>query len=411
MNFNWLAAAVPLFVLIMLLEFYVSIRKGRQVFSFEESVANLNVGIAERLCDVFTTGLFFYFFDWIYHNAALFQFKAAWYHWVFLFLFTDFLWYWYHRFGHEVNLFWSAHVVHHQSEDYNYTVSARITVVQAAFRCLFWSFLPLLGFPAHMITSLLLVHGTYPFFTHTQLVGKLGWIEYVFVTPSHHRVHHSSNPKYLDKNYGDVLIIWDKLFGTFVEEDEQPVYGLTKPLNNYSFLWQHFHFTLEMLLAFHRAKGWKQKLKIVFGRPDDIDPRIRSFLERKLFRRHNDSHKRPLPVAIAIQTILTLTLLFLVILFEPYLTGMQLALAAGFVFLSVINTGAMLEQKDWVFYIEYARLFLLYLFMTTWHFHPSVNYLILIVLIGSGFYFKSLNHYYKSILYRRAEEVQLRMGV
>ncbi|HMO31921.1 MAG TPA: sterol desaturase family protein [Lacibacter sp.] len=400
MILNWLATAVPFFILLMLLEFYVSKRKGKQVFSFEESVANLNVGIAERLCDVFTTGLFFYFFDWIYQNAALFHFKPMWYHWIFLFLFTDFLWYWYHRFGHEVNLFWSAHVVHHQSTDYNYTVSARITVVQAVFRCLFWSILPLLGFPAYLITALLLVHGTYPFFTHTQLIGKLGWIEYIFVTPSHHRVHHSSNPKYLDKNYGDVLIIWDKIFGTFVEEDEQPVYGLTKPLKNYSFLWQHFHFTLEMGIAFFRASGVKNKLKAIFGRPDDIDPRIRTVLERKLINRNAHGIKRPMPIAIAIQTVITLTLLFFIILFEHYLGGLQLMLCALFIFISVINTGAMLEHKDWVFYLEYARLIILYIFITTWHFHPFVNICLLLTLTILGFYFRSLNTYYKTVLYQ-----------
>lgn len=400
MHLNWLALAVPFFTGLMILEYAVSVKKKKQVFQFTETVANLNVGIAERLCDVLTTGLFFYFFDWIHKNAALFNIQPSWYTWVLLFLFTDLLWYWYHRFGHEVNLFWSAHVVHHQSEDYNYTVSARITVVQAVFRCLFWSFLPLIGFPAQMVTVLLIIHGAYPFFTHTQLIGKLGWLEYIFVTPSHHRVHHSSNPKYLDKNYGDVLIIWDKMFGTFVKEDEQPVYGLTKPLNNYSFLWQHFHFTLEMAVAFFRANGLKKKWKVIFGRPDDIDPRIRPVLERKLLGKYADDVRRPLPVAIAVQTIVTLALLFVIILFEHHLNGVQLSLCALFIFFSVINTGAMLEHKDWVFYLEYARLFLIYFFITTWHFHPAVNVVLLITLTILGIYFKSLNQYYKSVFYR-----------
>lgn len=227
-----------------------------------------------------------------------------------LFLFTDFLWYWYHRFGHEVDLFWSAHVVHHQSNDFNFTVSARITVIQAAFRCLFWSFLPLMGFSPEMVTAMLLIHGTYPFFTHTQTINKLGWLEYIIVTPSHHRVHHSSNACYLDKNYGDVLIIWDKLFGTFAVETEQPVYVLTRPIRSYSFLWQHFHFIMEMVVAFKRATGFWSRWKVVFGRPDDINPGIRPLLERKFFRTSEDPLLRPLPVAIAVQTVLTLCVLF-----------------------------------------------------------------------------------------------------
>src|SRR5690606_24221268 len=113
---------------------------------FNEAIANINVGIAERLSDILTTGLFYFFFCWIYEHFALFQIKENVFTWVFLFLMTDLMWYWYHRFGHEVNIFWGVHVVHHQSEDFNYTVSARITVFQAAARCLFWAVLPLIGF-------------------------------------------------------------------------------------------------------------------------------------------------------------------------------------------------------------------------------------------------------------------------
>jgi len=174
---------------------------------------------------------------------------------------------------------WALHVVHHQSEDFNFTVSARITVLQAFARTGFWCVLPLIGFPAPMITGMLLVHGLYPFFIHTRLVGKLGVLEYLFVTPSHHRVHHASNEQYLDKNYGDVFIIWDKLFGTFKKEDEEPVYGLTHPLKTYSFLWQHFHYFIEMAVAIKQENTLKGKLQLLFGRPDKLDPIARAKAE------------------------------------------------------------------------------------------------------------------------------------
>src|SRR3712207_3723969 len=155
MKLNYLAFAVPLFLLLMWVEYYVNRKKGKPLHHFNESVANLNVGIAERLSDLFTTGLFFYVFSWLHRNYAIFDIKATPFTWIFLFLATDLVWYWYHRFGHEVNLFWSVHVVHHQSEDFNYTVSARITVLQAVARGLFWSVLPLIGFPPGMISVLL----------------------------------------------------------------------------------------------------------------------------------------------------------------------------------------------------------------------------------------------------------------
>ncbi|HOA39764.1 MAG TPA: sterol desaturase family protein, partial [Flavihumibacter sp.] len=109
--------------------------------------------------------------------------------------------------------------------------------------------LPIIGYPAEMISSLLLVHGLYPFFIHTRLIGKLGVLEYVLVTPSHHRVHHTCDAQYLDKNYGDVFIIWDKLFGTFQKEEQAPRYGITHPLKSHSLLWQHFHYFIELMVA------------------------------------------------------------------------------------------------------------------------------------------------------------------
>jgi sterol desaturase/sphingolipid hydroxylase (fatty acid hydroxylase superfamily) len=402
MQFNVLALAVPLFTGFMLLEYYLGMRKGADdLYSFDEAVANLNVGIAERLCDLFTTGLFFYFFSWIHAHFALFDIRSSWFTWVVLFLFTDFMWYWYHRFGHEVNLFWSVHVVHHQSIDYNFTVSARITVFQAAARCLFWSVLPLIGFDPAMIITLLLIHGAYPFFTHTQLVGKLGWMEYIFVTPSHHRVHHSSNPQYLDKNYGDVLIIWDRFFGTFTKETEEPVYGLTKPLRSHSFLWQHFHFVLEMAVACRRAGSMGDKCRIIFGKPDQIDPRIRDGLERKLLRRNRtvQSPHRSLKNYIRIQTFATLLLLFTVILLEHYIRPLHLFLLSAFIILSIITTGAMLEQRRWVFQLDYARICLLGFLAYTVFPSAYLFWFLLILLFMVLLFFRSISQRYYRILY------------
>jgi sterol desaturase/sphingolipid hydroxylase (fatty acid hydroxylase superfamily) len=393
--------AVPVFTGLMLLEYYISVRREKHhYFSFDEAVANINVGIAERLTDLFTTGLFYYFFVWIYQHFALFSVKPNAITWLLLLLLTDFMWYWYHRFGHEVNLFWSVHVVHHQSDDYNFTVSARITVLQTAARCLFWSVLPLFGFPPAMITVLLLIHGAYPFFTHTQLIGKLGWLEYIFVTPSHHRVHHSSNPQYLDTNYGDVLIIWDKLFGTFVKEEEKPVYGLTKPLDSHSFLWQHFHFMLEMMISFKRATTLRGKWKSIFGKPDDIDPRIRLGLERKLYTiAPHRTQTVPQKNYIKGQTVVSLALLFLVILFEYYLTTPKLVTASLFIILSVITTGAMLDQRRWIFYLEYIRLGLIGIYLYLCFPYYSLSIFLILFVLGLLLFYKTLGNYYYRYLY------------
>jgi alkylglycerol monooxygenase len=400
MHFNLLALAIPIFTGLMVLEYIASKRMNRvNYFSFDEVVANVNVGIAERLTDLFTTGLFYYFFVWIYEHFAMFNIRQSVFTWIILFLATDLLWYWYHRFGHRVNLFWGVHVVHHQSTDYNFTVSARITVFQAIARCLFWALLPLIGFPPQMITILLLIHGAYPFFTHTQLIGKLGWLEYFMVTPSHHRVHHASNPQYLDKNYGDVLIIWDKIFGTFVEEKEAPVYGLTKSLGSHSFLWQHFHFLLEIIVSIKKAKTLRGKFRAVFGTPDEIDPGIRECLERKFSKRNHKIHQTTaMRNYIKWQTVVSLLLLFLVILFEHYMSLPKLVTAAFFILLSLINTGAMIEQRRWIFYIEYGRTMLAGIFI--YLLYPSFSLSVCMILLFGALliFYKSLGNYYFRLL-------------
>lgn len=399
MQLNWMAFAIPFFLVFIVWEYLASKRKGHNYFNFSESIANLNVGIGERLTDLYTTGLFYFVFDYVFMNYALFEIKPNVLTWFLLFLLTDFLWYWYHRFAHTVNLFWSAHIVHHQSEDFNYTVSTRITFFQAIIRCGFWAIMPLIGFPPQMIVIFLLIHGAYPFFTHTQIIGKLGVLENIFVTPTHHGVHHASNPEYLDKNYGDILIVWDKLFGTFATAKEKPIYGLTKTLNSYSFFWQHFHQFIELIVAVKREKGFGNKLKLVFAKPDQIDPRIRVFLERKLLSRQNTTATKEVRQYVFFQTVITLVLLFLVLLLEYYLTGTQLLIAVLFLLVSIVNTGALLEKQYWIVYLEIARLLLVILFINNYYFNlyffTVCSVLIMVVL----FYTKSIKKWYSGLLY------------
>jgi sterol desaturase/sphingolipid hydroxylase (fatty acid hydroxylase superfamily) len=384
------------------LEYLFARLKKKNYFNFNSSIANINVGIAERLLDTFTVGAFYYFYQYLHQHFALFDIKPSILLWIVLLLATDFIWYWYHRLAHEVNILWSVHVVHHQSEEFNYTASVRITVLQALVRTGFWSVLPILGFPAEMITALLLVHGAYPFFTHTRMIGKLGFLEYILVTPSHHRVHHASNEAYLDKNYGDVFIIWDKLFGTFAEEKEEPIYGLTKPIGSYSFLWQHFHFLLELLYAVKMTSGWKNKLKLIFGRPDLINPDYRAKLEKIfLFSKTNKipTTQRFRNYVIA-QITFTLVFLFSFLLLEHYIPLFYQIVSALFILITLINCGAILERRGWVFHLEYIRIFLL--FAAFYFYIPNllVLFVFFILTLYLIFYFTSLQRRYLRLVYR-----------
>lgn len=400
MKLDLIAFAIPFFVFFMLLEYYISQKRNKKVHQFNESVANINVGIVERITDLLTTGSFFFVFTWLHLNWAIFTIESHWLTWILLFLATDLVWYWYHRFGHEINLFWAAHIVHHQSDDFNYTAAARITVIQSVFRGLFWSILPIIGFPAEMITVLLLIHGTYPFFTHTQLVGKLGWLEYIIVTPSHHRVHHSSNPEYLDKNYGDMLIIWDKIFGTFAEEKAEPKYGLTKSLGSHSFLWQHFHYFLELMVAVRLAPTFKQKIKVIFGSPNNHDPRIRTLLERKLSQKVNHiQYSKQLIRAIKVKTLTTIGVLFITILFSHYISKPNLWLLTAFIIFSVIITGAMLEQKRWIFHLEFVRFSILCFVFNETITTLYTTTLIVIMYTMVLLFYNSINSKYQKVIF------------
>ena len=363
---NYLAFAIPAFFLFIYIEYRVSGMQNKDDrFQFESSIANVSIGIAERLLDLFVAASFYAVFVWVYTNYALFSISTAWWVWVVLILATDLVWYWYHRLGHEVNFLWAAHIVHHQSEEFNLTVSARITVFQSFIRNVFWCILPLIGFHPGMVITILLVHGTYSFFTHTQVIGRIRWLEHVLITPSLHGVHHASNEKYLDKNYGDVFVFWDKIFGTFQQEEERPTYGLTHPVKSYSFLWQHFHYYLELIEACRRVNGLKEKLKIVFGGPATLDQEIRPALEKKyLQHRSSSAYRFKFQTYLLFQiAVCALMLTFITAVYTAMGLDDRIFIAA-FILLTLINCGALMEQQKWIFYLECFRLMLLvsYLF-------------------------------------------------
>ncbi|MCW5911677.1 MAG: sterol desaturase family protein [Cyclobacteriaceae bacterium] len=350
---------MPAFFLFLGLEYWVARRKKKgDLITYENSVANISVGIAERLLNLLVTGSFYGMYYYVYEHFAIWQIPNAWWVWILLLLSTDLVWYWYHRLGHEINLFWGAHIVHHQSEEFNYTVSARITTLQAIVRNLFWCLLPLAGFHPAMVIAILVVHGTYSFFTHTQVIGKLGWLEHILITPSHHGVHHASNPKYLDKNYGDIFVFWDKLFGTFQAEEEKPIYGLTHPLTSKSFLWQHFHYYAELWEACRRSGSVWKSLKIIFGKPENMDAGIRPALEKKLLPakapfRSTSRFKAYLNIQIAAALI---GLFFFTLYFNQF-TFADKFFIVTLILITLINCGALLEQQRWVFMAEIVRLF------------------------------------------------------
>nr|WP_294876081.1 sterol desaturase family protein [uncultured Pedobacter sp.] len=400
-HFNYLAFAIPAFFVFLFLEYGIAVKlKKTHLFKYESSISNLSIGIAERLLNLFISASFYSLFFWIYTNYALFSIPNTWWVWILLILVTDLVWYWYHRLGHEVNILWAAHIVHHQSEEFNFTVSARITVFQALIRNLFWCVIPLLGFHPTMVIAILVVHGAYSFFTHTQLIRNLGWLEYILVTPSIHGVHHASDQKYLDKNYGDVFVFWDKIFGTFQREEEPPKYGLTHPVKSYSFLWQHFHYYLEILAACKKVPDIRNKLKIVFGHPSRLDQEIRPTLEKKyLQHKASSSYRFKFRGYLNIQIIISVILLTLITGLYPFFETADKLFIVGFILLTLVNCGALMEQRKWIYNLEYTRLLTLFTYIFWKSDHMELLLPLVVLLFISEQLFR-ISHLYRHYVLR-----------
>jgi sterol desaturase/sphingolipid hydroxylase (fatty acid hydroxylase superfamily) len=226
--------------------------------------------VLSQLAGVFTKLAAIGVYAIVYEHAALWRLPSdALWVWIAGLLAYDFCYYWYHRFGHVVALGWAAHVVHHQSEDYNLSTALRQTSSGWIAGRLFYLPLAVLGVPPLVFATVALIDLLYQYWVHTQQIGRLGWFDRWFCAPSNHRVHHAVNDRYLDKNYGGILIVWDRLFGTFIEEGahEPCVYGTRGPLRSWNPLWANLQTYAELATDCWRARSWADKLRVWFMHP------------------------------------------------------------------------------------------------------------------------------------------------
>lgn len=265
--------AIPFFLGCIALEYVIAKKTGKHVYRFHDAVTSLNIGfISEiirsvlKLMSVFVYALVVdqvAVIEWDLKNPAV---------WVLAFFMYDFFYYWAHRSGHEVNLLWASHVVHHSSEEFNLSTALRQSWTNQVYYWVFYLPMAIVGIPVKVFVITALVSALYQFWSHTRLVGKLGWVDRVFVTPSNHRCHHGRNDYCIDKNYGGTLIIWDRLFGTYTEErDAEPVvYGTLSPLNSWNPVWGNFKNYTILWRDMISAKGFREKLHVVFAPPDQV---------------------------------------------------------------------------------------------------------------------------------------------
>ena len=264
--------STPIYIFIIGLEILLSNYQHRRLYTWKDSITNLYLMVLNAGIDLLFRAVYVVVLVYFY-NHRFFSFTHVVSYWLMLLLFEDFLYYWLHRFDHEIRFFWAMHVTHHSSELMNFTVGFRSSVFQPLYRFIYFIPLALCGFKPVDIIFIYAATQIWGIFVHTELIKKMGWLEHIFVTPSHHRVHHASNPKYLDKNMGMFLIIWDQLFGTFQpelpDEEYQPKkYGLTKPLEKITPVSIVFHEWKNIVKDISRKDiTWKIRWNYIFGPP------------------------------------------------------------------------------------------------------------------------------------------------
>lgn len=271
---QWLILiSTPIYIIIIGIELLLSHLQHKKIYTLKDTVTNvylmlLNGGI-DLIFRLIYIGIWQYFF---LHAFYKWQEYGVTY-WLTLLLAEDFLYYWLHRFDHEIRFFWATHVTHHSSPVMNFTVGFRSSAFQPLYRFIYFIPLAMAGFQPVDILFIYAVTQIWGIFVHTELIGKMGWLEYLMVTPSHHRVHHGSNPKYLDKNMGMFLIVWDKLFNTFQKElsadDYQPIhYGLTKNIEKSNVFTIIFHEWIQITKdVLQKNISFKQRMGYLFGTP------------------------------------------------------------------------------------------------------------------------------------------------
>ena len=296
MSINLIVLSAPLFLILIVLEYFISRYKRASLYQFNDSINNFCNGILEQIGTLPIRGLLIYGYYYVYEHHAFFHFSPySIISWILLWLGVDFCYYWFHRSSHRNNFFWIGHSVHHQSEHYNLSVALRHGYFQTLTTWIFYLPLALIGFPTTMFVTMSSLNSIYQFWIHTQTIKKMGWFEYLFNTSSHHRVHHGKNPQYIDKNYAGSLIIWDKLFGTFEAEDAPVEYGVTEPLDS----WNAFYANIKVIKdIFYYGKNLNNKLHLVrafFMPPEWIIHQLKKenalFAKQQVSKKNSDSPK------------------------------------------------------------------------------------------------------------------------
>ena len=381
-------ASIPLFFFLIALELFWSQRAGRRVVRLNDALSDLSCGILSQLAGIFSKVFTVGIFIWVGSHFAVQRFLPAlpawpsgtpfasaagfpWFSvhlpalasWSAVFVLVDLCYYWSHRLSHEVHLLWAGHVVHHSSEEYNLPVALRQSALHGLMSWVFYVPLALIGVPWQMFVTSMALNLVYQFWIHTRAIGTLGRVaEYVLNTPSHHRVHHGVDPKYQDTNYGGVFIVFDRWFGTFQREEEEPTYGITTPLESWNPLWANVHVFVAIARGAWRATSWRERGRIIFGRPAAfaaMKPEgapVPAPFDASTFVPFDPPVPAPLAAYGFTQFVVALGWAYLLLRSAAALPWEQSAAAAFFLAVALAGVGGIFERAKWAGALEGARL-------------------------------------------------------
>ena len=356
-----IALAVPFFFVLIGLELAWARRRRVSVYRFTDAITDLSCGITSQVVLIAWAAAQLVIFTWVYEHARLVTLPGGWIPWAVAFVGVDFCFYWWHRLSHEVNLMWAAHVVHHQSEDFNLAVALRQAVLTSWTAFPFYLPLAVLGVPPLVFAVTHALSLLYQFWIHTELVGKVeGPIARVLNLPSHHRVHHAINPEYLDRNYGGTLIVWDRLFGTFIDEDARPVYGITKPLRSFDPIWAQVHYWVELVAMSRACSRPADKIRCWFASPAWKPPGAAPFESGDIHARpkYDREISRALARYLAVQYAIVVGATFSILMWHHAVPASTVVLAVVAILGALVAFGALIERRSWAVHAEATRIVL-----------------------------------------------------
>ena len=355
MNFfiQSLFIVIPIFIILICIEIIVAKKMGIKVNNPADMISSLSSGITNIAKDGLKFGVLIVSYSWLVKYITIYKLEPIWLAIIIAFIVQDFSGYWLHRMNHRVNILWNRHIIHHSSEEFNLSCALRQEISAIVrFGAIFMIPAALLGISPTIFAVLGPIHLFMQFWYHTRLINKMGWLEKFLVTPSHHRVHHAINAKYMDKNYGQILIVWDKLFGTFQAEleDEKPVFGIIRPANTWNPIIINYKHTWQLLKDAYFTKAWKDKIRIWFmptgWRPKDVENQYPiSTVDSKSQIKYQTKNSHKLIIWSFFQMATTGSLMLLMFTIASKISNITLFFLALFLILNVFSYTSMLDGR------------------------------------------------------------------